>query len=161
MYRIRELLHQEKKLFHTQDLALLWQIKNSNLLYTTIKRYVKKGVLYRIHKGFYCAGEITKQDPLVFGAAFYHDYCYVSTETILAEQGIINRQPKAVTFVGGRPLKFEFNGQNYLFRQMKSERLFQNQGIKLINGVLVADISRAKADMKYFNPNFYFDREVK
>jgi predicted transcriptional regulator of viral defense system len=161
MYRIKQLLFQEKKLFHTQDLALLWRIQDKNLLYTTIKRYVQRGVLTRIHKGFYCVGPVEAQDSLVLGAVYYHDYCYLSTETVLAREGIINRQPQAITFVGSSSAKFSLGGQDYLFRQMKPERLFQAEGISLIDKVLTANIKRAAADMRYFNPNFHFDRRIK
>ncbi len=161
MYRINQLLNQERKLFHTQDLGLLWQIEDKNLLYTTIKRYVQKGILTRIHKGFYCIGKISDHDSLILGLAFYHDFAYLSTETVLARFGAINRQPQALTFVGSRPAKFWLNKQNYLFRQMKPERLFQSKGISLVDGVLTADLKRAAADMKYFNSSFHFDRRMR
>ena len=161
MYRINQLLHQTGKLFHTQDLALLWQIQDKNLLYTTIKRYVQKGILTRIHKGFYCVGSVADQDEFILGQAYYHDYCYLSTETVLAKEGVINRQPQAITFIGGNPARFSLNGKDYLFRQMKPDRLFQTEGISLISGVLTANLKRAVADMKYFNPSFYFDRRLK
>lgn len=155
------MLHQKQKLFHTQDLALLWQIKDKNLLYTTIKRYVQKGILTRIHKGFYCVGSIAGQDAFILGAAYYHDYCYLSTETILAREGAINNQPSAITFIGVKPAKFTVNGQQYLFRQMRPEQLFETKGISQQDGILTADVNRAAADMKYFNPLFHLDRRLK
>lgn len=161
MYRITKLLHEEKKLFHARDLELLWQVKDKNLLYTTIKRYVQKGILTRIHKGFYCVGSVSGQDPFVLGAVYYHNYCYLTTETILAREGVINRQPQAITFVGGRPARFKINNQDYLFRQMRTERLFQSKGVSLINGVLTANLKRAAADMKYYDPLFHLDRRLK
>lgn len=161
MYRINKLLQQDKKLFHTQDLALLWQIQDKNLLYTTIKRYVQREILMRIHKGFYCVGSVSDQDPLILGVVYYHDYCYLSTETVLAREGAINRQPSTITFVGSRSARFKIDNQDYLFRQMRPERLFQTDGISLINGVLTASLKRAAADMKYYNLAFYFDRRIK
>ena len=41
MYRINQLLKLKNELYHTSDLSYIWGIKNSNTLYTTIKRYVK------------------------------------------------------------------------------------------------------------------------
>ena len=38
--------------FHTKDLANLWRIENTNTLYTTIKRYIKKGLLFRNYKTY-------------------------------------------------------------------------------------------------------------
>ena len=51
--KIRKLLQDPRKLYHAQDLAVLWGIDNSNTLYTTIKRYMNRGILNKIHKGFY------------------------------------------------------------------------------------------------------------
>jgi len=53
MYKINKLLAAKQEVFHTNDLALLWDIRNRNTLYTTIKRYVAKGTLIPIHKGLY------------------------------------------------------------------------------------------------------------
>lgn len=51
--KLNLLLRSSQNLFHTQDLALLWAVENRNTLYTTIKRYVKKGTLIKITKGLY------------------------------------------------------------------------------------------------------------
>ena len=53
--------------FHTDDLANLWRITNKNTLYTTIKRYVAQGLLFRIHKGFYALKNPKDIDPLLLG----------------------------------------------------------------------------------------------
>jgi len=44
MYRINELIKLDRKIFHSNDLAIAWGISNKNTLYTTIKRYVQKGI---------------------------------------------------------------------------------------------------------------------
>ena len=53
MYRISELIKLDHKIYHSNDLAILWGITNKNTLYTTIKRYVQKGVLTPIDRGLY------------------------------------------------------------------------------------------------------------
>ena len=67
MYKINKLLQAPTKLFHTQDLALLWGISNRNTLYTQIKRYVQKSILHPIHKGFYAT---VNPDRIGFGLWF-------------------------------------------------------------------------------------------
>lgn len=51
--RFALLARQGDTLFHTRDLAALWGITNLNTLYTTLKRYVGQGLLFRMYKGFY------------------------------------------------------------------------------------------------------------
>ena len=92
MYRINKLLKLDQKLVHTRDLALLWSISNPNTLYTTIKRYVQKGVLLPVHKGLYSTVPLTHIDPVRVGIAILHTYAYISCETVLAQAGIIFRQ---------------------------------------------------------------------
>src|SRR3989337_2417083 len=53
MYKIDKLIKSGENLFHTNDLALLWQTANRNTLYTTIKRYTDKGILIPVQKGLY------------------------------------------------------------------------------------------------------------
>ena len=79
MNKVNILLKQNRLVFHTTDLGLLWKIDNKNTLLTTIKRYVKKGILIRIHKGLYTTKPVDELDPYEVGVAYVHQYAYVST----------------------------------------------------------------------------------
>ncbi len=152
------LLKQNKSLFHTQDLALLWEISNKNTLYTTIKRYVKKGVLNRIHKGFYSTKPLNDIDPVELGIAYIHDYAYVSTEYILSKEGIINQLSPAITLISTKSVNFSLADRKYIVRKMKSELLYNDAGILFSdNSYKVASPERAVVDMTYYNQHFHFD----
>jgi hypothetical protein len=43
----------DRKIYHTGDLAVLWDISNKNTLHTTISRYIRKGILFPIYKAVY------------------------------------------------------------------------------------------------------------
>ena len=161
MYRIDTLLKQENRLFHTNDLALLWQIKIRNTLYTTIKRYVQKGILTRIHKGFYSAIPIEKLNPVELGIGYIHSFAYLSTESILQEFGVIFQVSDYITLVSSVSKKFTIGSHSYLVRKMKDEFLYQTMGLTERDGVKVASLERAVADVLYFNPQIQFDnREI-
>lgn len=157
MYRIDALLKQEKKFFHTNDLALLWDIQVPNTLYTTIKRYVQKGVLTRIHKGFYSVVPIEELNPVELGIGYLHSFAYLSTESILVENGVIFQTSDYITLVSGVSKKFTIGTYSFLVRKMKDEFLYQTIGITERDGIKVATLERAVADMLYFNPEFNFD----
>jgi predicted transcriptional regulator of viral defense system len=165
MYRINKrdtskltvLFQQEGKLFHTNDLALLWGITNKNTLYTTITRYLKRGVLFPIQKGFYATSDPVVFEPVKLGIAYLHQYAYLSTETVLAEAGVINQTVPHITLVSSISKKFKLGSYSYFVRQMKERFLQQTTGIVMVDGYQKATVERAVVDLLYFNPCYHFD----
>lgn len=150
-------MRQNQKLFHTEDLAMLWQTTNRNTLYTTIKRYVKRGILIPVHKGLYSTLALGEVDIKQVGLKHVHGYSYVSTETVLAEAGVITQEVKVVSLVGERSVKFKINGVRYSCRRMVPKYLYQSVGINMENGVRSASVARAVVDLRYFNPGYQLD----
>lgn len=157
MYRIDTLLKSEEKLFHTRDLALLWGINKQNTLYTTIKRYVDKGILISIHKGFYSTIPLERIDPVRLGIGYLHSFAYLSCESILTKHGVIFQQSNYFTLVSNRSVKFKVGNIVYLVRKLSGRYLHKPVGITTENGVNIATLERAVADILYFNQHFYFD----
>jgi hypothetical protein len=157
MYRLNELIKSDRNVYHSNDLAILWGISNKNTLYTTIKRYVQKGTLIPIYKGLYATVPITELDPLELGRAVIHRYTYLTTESVLAQDGIISQATYAYTFVSSLSRKIAVGDFSFVFRKLKDEFLFNPTGITNKNGNFVATTERAVADMLYFNPKYHFD----
>jgi len=155
--KIAILARQGEIIFHTQDLMVLWGIYNKNTLYTTIKRSVKKGSLYKIQKGMYSLLPISAIDPWMLGIKALHGFGYVSTETILSKTGIVNQLSLPVTLVGEKSLKFKVAGHDFICRKLNDKFLHNTAGIIEINGIRQASLERAVADMLYFNHKFHFD----
>ncbi len=143
--------------FHTNDLANLWQIKNANTLYTTLKRYSREGLIIRIQRGLYSLLPVGKIDPQLLGVKFLHKYAYVSTETVLVQEGIIFQSIPQSTLISSVSQKFTVGNNRYVCRQLADKFLFNDAGIVLRDGVQVATLSRAVADLLYFNPKYHFD----
>ncbi len=159
MYKINILLKQNQKVFHTNDLAILWGITNKNTLYTTIKRYVRKNILIPIQKGFYSIVPIENIDPVRLALGILHRFAYVSCETVLAQNGVIFQKGEATTLVSDISRKFMLHDKLYIVRKLKDEYLFNDLGIENRDGLYYANLERAAADMLYFNPLFYFDNQ--
>lgn len=155
--KLDQLLKSDQKLFHTQDLALLWGMENRNTLYTAIKRLVKKGVLVTVRKGLYSVLPLEKIDNFRLGPALVHRYCYLSTETVLAKEGIISQKVFPITFISSVSKKIKERDTLFVFRRLKSRYLFNPEGIKREGEIFVAGKERAMADLLYFNPKYYFD----
>jgi len=151
------LLKYSQNLFHTGDLGLLWNIENKNTLYMTIKRYVDRGILIRVQKGFYSKIPLERLSPIKLGMSFLHSFCYLSTESILVKEGIISQAIPHITLISNQSKKFKIKNDSYISRQMKDEFLFNEIGITTRDNVKEASIERAVADMLYYDANYHFD----
>lgn len=160
MYRINELIKTGKNVFPIQDIAFIWKIKNKNTLYTTLKRYVKKGLIYRLRKGIYSLKPKNQLSILEIASAIIPGYHYLSTETILQKEGVIFQSSNQLTFVANKNLKIKFDDYLIRTRKMKADYLFNPLGIKKENHTLIADKERAITDILYFNKNYHFDNKI-
>lgn len=143
--------------FHAGDIANLWSITNKNTLYKTLSRYVKGGLIYRVYKGLYSVKKISEINKLLLGVKAIHAPAYVSCESVLYQNGILNQPPREVVLVSRFSKHFSIAGINYRSRKMRDEFLFNDAGIEKKDGVRIASLPRAIADMLYFNPRKYFD----
>ncbi len=157
MYRLNELIKLDRKIYHSNDLAVIWGINNKNTLYTGIKRYVQKGILIPVYKGLYSTVPISKLNPLDLGKAIIHRYTYLTTESVLSQAGVISQSPSSYTFVSDIPKKVTVGSIAFLFRKLKIEFLNNPIGIDNLNGNFIASTERAVADMLYYNPRYHFD----
>ncbi|MFA5995610.1 MAG: hypothetical protein WCW27_04805 [Patescibacteria group bacterium] len=167
MYRITRrtdyvaiLLKETRQIFHTQDLMVLWGIYNKNTLYTTIKRYVQKKILYSIQKGLYSTVPINQLDDWELGSRLIHDYSYISCETILHNEGYISPYMYKTALVSNQAKQFEINEKYFYSRKLSKKFLYNPAGISRDKNVYVASPERAIADLLYFNPSAYFDRPI-
>lgn len=159
--KLNILLKRPQKIYHTDDLRILWGIIKPATLHQTISRLIKKGVLIKIYKGLYSTIPLSELDPIELGSRLINRFCYLTTETVLAQNGIINQSPNKITFVSSISKIIAVDDKTYLYRQLNDKYLYDSEGVSpQANGVLVASIHRAKKDMLYFQPNYYFDKKL-
>jgi len=151
---------QDRDIFHVQDLALIWDISNKNTLYTTISRYKKRGILYPIYKGFYGTKPINKLHQWELGTKATHSFAYVSCETILSQNGIINTIPSQITILSNCSRSFAVGENLYRLRQLHERYLHNSTGIIYGDNFAYASPERAIADLLYFNPAAHFDAPI-
>lgn len=151
------LLRSDRSIFHTQDLAILWQVTNRQTLYTTIKRYIQKGILFKITKGLYSTRPYKDINKYELGTSLIHKYCYLSLETVLFLEGVINQKVYPITYVSSVSKKIKLGDDYFIYRQMDDKKLYDPNGVMEMNGFFKADRNRAIKDMLYFNPKFNLD----
>ena len=158
--KIGILIQQKQNLFHTSDLKILWNISNQNTLHKTIARLIKKKILFSLQRGLYSIIPLDQLDPIEIGFRAINHFSYLSTESVLSKNGIINQSPSKITFVSSNPAKFDIKNLSYLVRQLKPQSLNNTLGITQNDqGIFVAEIERSVADMLYFQRNYHFDAE--
>jgi len=155
--RFAQLARMNEVIFHISDLANLWQIQNKNTLYTTLKRYVQKGLLFRIYRGFYSLKKIEQIEPALLGIKALNRFAYLSMETVLVKAGIISQVSHQITLVSSVSKRFSIGGNFYLVRKLDDRFLFNPIGLRLEGGFYQAAVERAAADLLYFNPHYFFD----
>jgi hypothetical protein len=123
----------------------------------TITRYIDRGVLFPVYKGLYSTVPIFSLNPLELGVAIIHRYTYLTTESVLAQAGVITQRVYDYTFAADLSKRVSFGGWSFRYRKLKDPYLYQPAGIDNQDGIFIASTERAVADMFYFNPRYHFD----
>ena len=158
--KFAQLAQLNETIFHTKDLANLWGITNRNTLYTTLKRYAQKKLLFRIYKGLYSLKPLDEIDPLFLGIKAIHDYTYISTESALSLNGITQQYNPIITLISPYSKQFTIGPHTYRSRKLTDQFLYHPEGIIQKNNIRQASSERAIADLLYFNPYTYFDADA-
>jgi hypothetical protein len=98
--------------------------------------------------------------PCVSPQRTLHQYCYLSTETVLWESGIILQTPQTFTFVSADARRFSIHGHRIVSRQLHDRFLHHPAGIVTEGGVRRATVERAVCDLLYFQPTYHFDHPI-
>ncbi|MDO8668622.1 MAG: hypothetical protein Q7K35_06105 [bacterium] len=155
--RFSKLAALDEIVFHTGDAGNLWGIKNSNTLNTTLSRYARQGLIYRLYRGLYSLKKAGDLDPYFMGIKALHGSAYVSCESVLFAGGAINQKPCEITLVSRASRRFTVAGVRFRSRKLHDRFLYNDAGIEIKNGVRYATLERAVADLLYFNPRKHFD----
>ena len=158
--RISVLVSTEQQLFHTHDLAMLFGIQNANTLRVTLHRLIHAGILHHLQRGLYSILPPKKIDPILLGGTGLHRFSYLTTESVLRDEGYILQDIDVITFASSVSRTFEISGHRFVSRRMHPRFLHHLSGIKRSGGVLRATVERAIADMLYFDPWYHFDHPV-
>lgn len=115
------------------------------VLYVTLNRLVKSGVLVRLKRGVYQSVFSGSETEKTANELYYPSY--LSFESALSRYGILNQIPYVLTFATTKPSKKQsLAGKEVEYRQLKEELFF---GYKLIDGIYIAEPEKAVLDQLY------------
>ena len=142
-----------QKVFTNKDLALVWEERNADKLYSKTNYYVKKGDLVRLSRGILAK---ENYEPRELGTSFYTP-SYISFETALRDAGIIFQYYETIFVASKWPKNLKIGGYSFCLRKMKDSVLYNREGIIRKDNYSIATPERAFLDMIYLFPNYYFD----
>lgn len=150
---IAQIYKTTKNVLTNKDLALIWQEKNADNLYSKTNYYVKKGDLIRLSRGIFTKG---KYNPRELATSIYSP-SYISFETVLRDAGIIFQYYETIFVASKWPKKLEIDGKSFTIRRLKNSVLYNPEGVIQNDNYSIATPERAFLDMIYLFPNYYFD----
>ncbi|MBU0576823.1 hypothetical protein KJ707_03885 [Patescibacteria group bacterium] len=153
----------ERQIFTAQDLAVLWGYDDEQKLYELIKYYVRKKQIFAIARGLYATKPYSQQDlrddpKLLFAIANkLVPNSYISLFTVLKKCGVIFQYYDEIFSVAKRSATRRVRGLNFVYKQIKSKILLSELGVEQENGVRIASLERAIADIWYLYPRLNVD----
>lgn len=151
---IEKLALSEKRVFTTQDLAVLWRIPQRRRLIELIKYYLREKRLIHISKGVYAyRGDFTPLDV----AQKLVPLSYISLYTASQINGLTFQYYETIYAVSLTSRKYKVGGKQYIYYRVK-ESIFYNQTGLINNGrYIMANKERTITDCLYVFPQFAFD----
>jgi hypothetical protein len=151
---ILQLYKNNKTVFTTREIALVWQENHSARLKNKIKYYLEKGDLISLRRGLYAKVDYNVQEAVVK----IYKPAYISFETVLAPAGVIFQYYETIFAASYLTRKIILkNGQKIAYRKLKNEILLNPRGIERKNNLTIATKERAFLDIIYLNSDYYFD----
>lgn len=150
---IEKLITSGKKVFTTDDLAVIWQISDRDKLIQRIKYYLRNHRLIHIYKGIYAYGEFTNLEV----AQKLVPLSYVSLYTTAQIYGLTFQFYSTIFCLSLKSKKYEIDGQKYEYHKVKESIFCSDIGLIKQNGLTLASKERTICDLLYVYPNFAFD----
>ena len=136
-----------KTVFTTRDLMLFWGIENKNVLKTTIFRAVEKGYLKHLRRGLYSLKGV-EVDILELACKLKKN-SYVSFETVLLQEGVINQWYDTYFLASDRKTTIKNQFVKFNYRKLSEKILNNRLGIINEGNYFIASAERAICDYFY------------
>jgi predicted transcriptional regulator of viral defense system len=163
MNKMLKLDKTDRKIFSTQDLAVIWNQPDKRKLYETIKYYLRTNQLQQITRGIYSLEkldekDITKDITLAFKIAQkISPNSYISLYTALKYHGLIFQYYEDIYSIGERNMERGIFNKKFIYKTMKDDIFRNERAIISKNGYRIASKERAVCDTLYLIPNVGID----
>jgi len=153
--KILILANSSKTVFSTTDLSLMWAIQDKNILNVAIHRAKNKKYLETIKRGIYKLNE--KKVNIFELACKIKKNSYISFESILAQNNIINQWYDEIILASDRKLSMKNKYGKFVYKKLPQRILANRLGIIKKDEYFIAIPERALCDKIYKDGLIYFD----
>jgi predicted transcriptional regulator of viral defense system len=143
-----------KKVFTTQDLAVLWRIPERRKLIERIKYYLREHRLIHLHKGVYAYG--TDYTPLDIAQKLV-PLSYISLYTASQMHGLTFQYYSSIYCISLQSRRYDLEGTTYIYHKVKEAIFYTQIGLVDTGRYILADKERTICDCLYVFPGFAFD----
>lgn len=150
---VLEIYRNPKTVFSFKDISLILQEDDMKSSKARVHYYVTKGVLRAVRKGVYVKPDYDQYEL----AANIYTPSYISLETVLEREGIIFQHYGSIFAISYLSREIKVDGKNIVFRKIKNEILFNNEGVKQKGNYPLATKERAFLDAVYLYKDYHFD----
>lgn len=150
---IEKLVTSGKKVFTTDDLAVVWQLADRKRLLARVKYYLRQKRLTHVYKGVYAYGQYTPPEV----AQKLVPLSYISLYSAAQMHGLIFQHYSTIFCMSLRSKRYRIDSQDFEYHKIKPVVFYNSLG--LVKGGLytVAGKERTVCDLLYVYPNFAFD----
>lgn len=150
---IEKLITSGKRVYTTDDLAVVWQISNRKRLIERIKYYLRQNRLTHIHKGVYAYGEY---GPLEVAQKLV-PLSYLSLYTTAQMHGLTFQYYSTIFSIALVSKKYTVGGQMFAYHRIKEQVFYNALGLEHNGSNTFAGKERTICDLLYTYPGFAFD----
>jgi predicted transcriptional regulator of viral defense system len=150
---IEKLLTSGKKVFTTDDLAVIWEVSDRQKLLGRIKHYLREKRLVNVHKGIYAYEEYTPLDV----AQKLVPLSYLSLYTTAQMHGLTFQYYSTIFCVSLRSKTFDLADQKFEYHKVKDSIFYSALGLITEERYTIANRERTICDLLYVYPDFGLD----
>ncbi|MCL5113165.1 MAG: hypothetical protein M1554_01635 [Patescibacteria group bacterium] len=150
---IEKLITSGKKVFTTDDLAVIWEISDRKKLIGRIKHYLRQQRLIHVYKGIYAYGDYSAMDV----AQKLVPMSYISLYTSSQIHGLTFQYYPTIFCISLKSKKYDIDDQTYEYHKVKEAIFFNSMGLTEENGYILSNKERTVCDLLYVFPHFAFD----
>ncbi len=154
MTRLEKLQKTNLNIFTTDDLIILWGVKNRREAVESAKDYIRRERMFSIKKGVY---SLTKEYDIKELSQKLITPSYISYYTALGVHGIIFQKYSEIHCMALCSKTFNVNNQKFVYHKTNPRILHSQKGILMETNHTIASPERAVCDSLYLNSSLSFD----
>jgi predicted transcriptional regulator of viral defense system len=153
MTKLHKLYTTQQKIFTIDDLSVIWGQNRRSDTVLSADWYVRSGALTRIWRGVYRLSDATVSESEIANKLVVPSY--ISGQTVLARHFLTFQVTGTIHSVAPKTKSIAIDQTTFSYHAVKPAVFNNDLGIERVDGVNVASLERAVADLLYYSKGRY------